>query len=140
MNRRMVVKKEGKPDVEVYASGFVFDDNENLTVYDDTGRSVAYFKPNEWDYVSQDNRMQLTPLLCQDAETGEEIKVMMTNGGLRGSENHIMYHLIDAWNGFTTLDVPDSLKKEFVEGVHKCQMVLGQLALSRLFPDYWNDK
>lgn len=61
-------------------------------------------------------------------------------GGLRDDERAVMDYLVAAWKTFMHLDRAISLDDQaaFRDAIHAAQGVLGQWALARTFPDYWN--
>lgn len=66
---------------------------------------------------------------------------MNSNGGLIPEEKEIADRIISAWNKFVTLEQshPDDIK-DFLQGVHIIQKVLGMRVLRRYYPDYWLNK
>lgn len=62
------------------------------------------------------------------------------DSGLTDEEEHIMTHLVEAWNSLLLLtEHPDELVA-FREGIHVCQSVLAKRALWRVLPRYWNEQ
>ncbi len=64
---------------------------------------------------------------------------MITNKTLTKQEKRVLIHLTDAWNEFIKLDTqhPEELK-DFADGVHKCQYLIGMRIArrveSKIFP------
>ena len=58
--------------------------------------------------------------------------------GLTLTEDKIMNDLISAFNNFQLLESqhPNEME-DFIEGIHKCQYVLGMRVVRRNFPNGW---
>ena len=51
-------------------------------------------------------------------------------------EQKIMDYLVNAWNGFINLEtLHPSDKKDFMEGIHRCQRVISMRVLIRDYPN-----
>ena len=60
---------------------------------------------------------------------------MITNKNLTKQEKRILIHLTTAWNEFIKLDTqhPDELR-DFADGLHKCQYLIGMRIARRIVP------
>lgn len=69
---------------------------------------------------------------------GKTKETITRNDGLTEEEGLVMDALIEAWNAFVKLKVTHpSDTKDFCDGIHKCQQILGMRVLQREFPDGW---
>lgn len=58
--------------------------------------------------------------------------------GMTPQETVVMDHLVEAWNGFVSLDETSAEERQiFMRAIHTAQNVIALRVLSRLFPDYW---
>lgn len=62
-------------------------------------------------------------------------------GGLTPFECNVMELLVDAWNLWSNYaqesGFSEDVVSQFRDGIHQCQGAMGQVALSRMFPDFW---
>lgn len=61
-----------------------------------------------------------------------------TETGMSEEESKVMYHLVEAWNTYLTLENREQRKDVLIcTAVNTIQAELAILVLKRLYPDYW---